>query len=64
MSFGEMMITLNNVACLLHLLIKGYLWDVPLCINKEGVDALVVELLRVTIEDATQETRTCKGSKL
>lgn len=56
-----MTITLDIVFCLIHLLIRGDFWDAPLGINEEGDDALVIDLLGVTIEEDLQYVISCRG---
>lgn len=58
-----MIITLDDVACLLYLLIMGDLWDVPPSINEEGVSPHVVELIEITVKENTLEPNTCKVPK-
>lgn len=53
MSFDKMKITLEDVSCLVHLSIMGDLWDAPSGINEESVVSLAIDLLGVTIKEAT-----------
>lgn len=53
MSFDKMKIALEDVSCLVHLSIMGDLWDAPSGINEESVISLAIDLLGVTIKEAT-----------
>ncbi|MCH86358.1 serine/threonine-protein phosphatase 7 long form-like protein [Trifolium medium] len=55
MSFGEMTITLDDVACLLYLPIRGDFYT-PLSVTLEEAAALAAELLGVSYEFALHET--------
>jgi hypothetical protein len=48
MSFGEMMITLHDVACLLHLPSRDDFYTPPLAVTMEEATILAVEVLGVT----------------
>jgi hypothetical protein len=54
---GEMMITLDDVFCLLHLPIRGNLYTPVPYINDEGVTVLSEELLEVLYDTTIEETR-------
>jgi hypothetical protein len=60
MSFGEMTITLDDVACLLHLPVRGRFYSPRSC-SMEEVAALASELLGVTYDFALQETSQQRG---
>ncbi|GAU44897.1 hypothetical protein TSUD_137290 [Trifolium subterraneum] len=51
MSFGEMTITLDDVACLLHIPVRGVFYT-PVPVSMEGDVALAAELLGVPYEEA------------
>lgn len=61
MSFGEITIILDDVACSLHLLVKGDFQDHPMGINEEGTFELIMELLGVIIQEDTQVIHNCRG---
>jgi len=61
MPFGEMTITLYDVACLLHLLVRGEFYDQPSGLSEEGAARLVVDLLEVSYDVAKAETARNKG---
>jgi len=61
MPFGEMTITLYDVACLLHIPIKGDFYDQPPSVSEEGAAALAEELLGVTYDEARAETTRNRG---
>ncbi|KAK2438685.1 protein MAIN-LIKE [Trifolium repens] len=60
MPFGEMTITLDDVACLLHLSVRGQLFT-PRSYTMEEAAALAAELLGVTYDIALQETAIQRG---
>ncbi|CAJ2643300.1 unnamed protein product [Trifolium pratense] len=60
MPFGEMTITLDDVACLLHLPVRGDFYT-PISVTMEEVVALAAELLGVTYEFAFEETSQQRG---
>jgi hypothetical protein len=60
MPFGEMTITLDDVACLLHLPVRGRLFT-PRSFTMEEAAALAAELLGVTYESALEETAQQRG---
>jgi hypothetical protein len=61
MSWGEMTITVDNVLCLLHLLIKGEFNTLFPCINDEEVVALLEKLCGIYYDMAKDETRKQRG---
>lgn len=60
MPFGEMTITLDDVACLLHLPVRGIFFT-PRSATMEEAAALARELLGVTYEYALEETSAQRG---
>ena len=58
---GEVTITLDDVASLLHLPIKGAFYT-PDVIDVNQAPWILTELLGVSLGDATDETRHCKGA--
>ncbi|XP_050919750.1 protein MAIN-LIKE 1-like [Lathyrus oleraceus] len=61
MPFGEMSITLDDVACLLHLPIRGIFWS-PQDVIEELAVELVVDYLGVSQGQAQSHVRSCRGS--
>lgn len=61
MPFGEMTITLYDVACLLHIPIRGDFYNRPPSVSEEGAAALAEELLGVTYDEARAETTRNRG---
>ncbi|XP_050875040.1 protein MAIN-LIKE 1 [Lathyrus oleraceus] len=61
MPFGEMSITLDDVACLLHLPIRGIFWS-PQDVTEELAVELAVDYLRVSQGQAQSHVRSCRGS--
>jgi hypothetical protein len=61
MSFGKMTITFHDVACLLHLLIRGDFYTPPPAITEEATTILAIDLLGVSEIHASRETRQQKG---
>ncbi|KAI5440774.1 hypothetical protein KIW84_010302 [Lathyrus oleraceus] len=61
MPFGEMSITLDDVACLLHLPIRGIFWS-PQDVTEELVVELAVDYLGVSQGQAQSHVRSCRGS--
>ncbi|XP_050899328.1 protein MAIN-LIKE 1-like [Lathyrus oleraceus] len=61
MPFGEMSITLDDAACLLHLPIRGIFWS-PQDVTEELVVELVVDYLGVSQGQAQSHVRSCRGS--
>ncbi|KAI5405310.1 hypothetical protein KIW84_052185 [Lathyrus oleraceus] len=61
MTFGEMSITLDDVACLLHLPIRGIFWS-PQDVTKELAVELAVDYLGVSQGQAQSHVRSCRGS--
>ena len=57
---GEVTITLDDVASLLHLPIKGAFYT-PDAIDVNQAPWILTELLGVSLGDATDETRHCRG---
>ncbi|MCI95674.1 serine/threonine-protein phosphatase 7 long form-like protein, partial [Trifolium medium] len=55
MPFGEMTITLDNVACLLHLPVRGQFYT-PVSVTQEEAMTLAVELLGEEYQFALRET--------
>ncbi|KAK2374242.1 hypothetical protein QL285_075218 [Trifolium repens] len=55
MPFGEMTITLDDVACMLHLLVRGRFFT-PRSFTMEEAATLAAELLGDTYESALEET--------
>ncbi|MCI67462.1 serine/threonine-protein phosphatase 7 long form-like protein, partial [Trifolium medium] len=53
MSFGEMTITLDDVACLFHLPVRGHFYT-PVSVTREEAVALAAELLAVSYEFALE----------
>ncbi|GAU24004.1 hypothetical protein TSUD_328060 [Trifolium subterraneum] len=60
MPFGEMTITLDDVACLLHIPVRGIFYT-PVPVSMEEVAALATELLGVPYEEAYLETSRQRG---
>ncbi|GAU37421.1 hypothetical protein TSUD_395400 [Trifolium subterraneum] len=60
MSFGEMSITLDDVACMLHIPVRGIFYT-PVPVSMEEVAALATELLGVPYEEAYLETSRQRG---
>ncbi|GAU28342.1 hypothetical protein TSUD_256700 [Trifolium subterraneum] len=60
MPFGEMTITLDDVACLLHLPVRGDFYT-PLSVTMEEAATLAAELLGVPYESAYAETSGQRG---
>ncbi|KAI5408338.1 hypothetical protein KIW84_054241 [Lathyrus oleraceus] len=61
MPFGEMSITLDDVACLLHLPIRGIFWS-PQDVTEELAVELAVDYLGVSQGQAQSHVRSCRGS--
>ncbi|KAI5420411.1 hypothetical protein KIW84_044270 [Lathyrus oleraceus] len=61
MPFGEMSITLDDVACLLHLPIRGIFWS-PQDVTEELAVELAVDYLGVSQSQAQSHVRSCRGS--
>ncbi|KAI5442317.1 hypothetical protein KIW84_011403 [Lathyrus oleraceus] len=61
MPFGEMSITLDDVACLFHLPIRGIFWS-PRDVIEEVAVELVVDYLGVSHGQAQSHVRSCRGS--
>ncbi|KAI5423822.1 hypothetical protein KIW84_030151 [Lathyrus oleraceus] len=61
MPFGEMSITLDDVACLLHLPIRGIFWS-PQDVTEELDVELAVDYLGVSQSQAQSHVRSCRGS--
>ncbi|KAI5404064.1 hypothetical protein KIW84_051270 [Lathyrus oleraceus] len=61
MLFGEMSITLDDVACLLHLPIRGIFWS-PQDVTEELAVELAVDYLGVSQSQAQSHVRSCRGS--
>ncbi|KAK2426979.1 hypothetical protein QL285_025597 [Trifolium repens] len=61
MSFGEMTITLHDVACLLHLPNRGDFYTLPPVITEEATTILAVDLLGVSEIHVSREIRQQKG---
>ncbi|KAI5385412.1 hypothetical protein KIW84_072128 [Lathyrus oleraceus] len=61
MPFGEMSITLDDVACLLHLPIRGIFWS-PQDVIEELAVELAVDYLGVSQGQAQSHVRSCRGS--
>ncbi|KAI5433553.1 hypothetical protein KIW84_020732 [Lathyrus oleraceus] len=61
MPFGEMSITLDDVACLLHLPIRGIFWS-PEDVTEELAVELAVDYLGVSQGQAQSHVRICRGS--
>ncbi|KAI5445111.1 hypothetical protein KIW84_013387 [Lathyrus oleraceus] len=61
MPFGEMSITLDDVACLLHLPIRGIFWS-PQDVTEELAVELAVDYLGVSQGQAQPHVRSCRGS--
>ena len=57
----ELTITLDEVACLLHLPITGAFHTLDAIVVDEAVN-LLVELLEVSTQEAKYETEQCKGA--
>ncbi|GAU10811.1 hypothetical protein TSUD_424470, partial [Trifolium subterraneum] len=60
MPFGEMTITLDDVACLLHIPVRGIFYT-PVPVSMEEAAALATELLGVPYEVAYLETSRQRG---
>ncbi|CAJ2668754.1 unnamed protein product [Trifolium pratense] len=60
MSFGEMTITLDDVACLLHLPVRGQFYT-PVSVSQEQAAELAVELLGEEYDFALRETVLQRG---
>ncbi|CAJ2672263.1 unnamed protein product [Trifolium pratense] len=60
MPFGEMTITLDDVACLLHLPVRGQFYT-PVSVSQEQAAELAVELLGEEYEFALRETVAQRG---
>ncbi|CAJ2667434.1 unnamed protein product [Trifolium pratense] len=60
MLFGEMTITLDDVACLLHIPIRGEFY-IPSSFTEEEAAALAADLLGVNVQYAAKETRKHRG---
>ncbi|GAU48768.1 hypothetical protein TSUD_406110 [Trifolium subterraneum] len=60
MPFGEMTITLDDVACLLHIPVRGIFYT-PRPVSMEEAAALATELLGVPYEEAYLETSRQRG---
>ncbi|GAU22880.1 hypothetical protein TSUD_376910 [Trifolium subterraneum] len=60
MPFGEMTITLDDVACLLHIPVRGIFYT-PVPVSMEEAAALTTELLGVPYEEAYLETSRQRG---
>ncbi|XP_045810536.1 serine/threonine-protein phosphatase 7 long form homolog [Trifolium pratense] len=60
MSFGEMTITLDDVACLLHLPVRGQFYT-PVSVSQEQAAKLAAELLGEEYEFALRETVAQRG---
>ncbi|GAU51990.1 hypothetical protein TSUD_417930 [Trifolium subterraneum] len=60
MSFGEMTITLDDVACLLHIPVRGIFYT-PVAVSMEEATTLATELLGVPYEEAYLETSRQRG---
>ncbi|GAU10934.1 hypothetical protein TSUD_426980, partial [Trifolium subterraneum] len=58
--FGEMTITLDDVACLLHIPVRGIFYT-PVPVSMEEAAALATELLGVPYEVAYLETSRQRG---
>ncbi|XP_050909841.1 protein MAIN-LIKE 1 [Lathyrus oleraceus] len=61
MPFDEMSITLDDVACLLHLPIRGIFWS-PQDVTEELAVELAVDYLGVSQSQAQSHVRSCRGS--
>ncbi|KAI5396362.1 hypothetical protein KIW84_062532 [Lathyrus oleraceus] len=61
MPFGEMSITLDDVACILHLPIRGVFWS-PRDVSEEVAIELAVDYLGVSRGQAQSHVRSCRGS--
>ena len=61
MPFGEMSITLDDVACLLHLPIRGIFWS-PQDVTEELAVELAVDYLGVSQGQAQSHVRSCRES--
>ncbi|CAJ2662191.1 unnamed protein product [Trifolium pratense] len=62
MPFGEMTITLDDVACLLHLPVRGQFYT-PVSVSQEQPAELAVELLGEEYEFALRETVAQRGAR-
>ncbi|GAU30124.1 hypothetical protein TSUD_360170 [Trifolium subterraneum] len=60
MPFGEITITLDGVACLLHIPVRGVFYT-PVAVSMEEAAALATELLGVPYEEAYLETSRKRG---
>ncbi|XP_045791204.1 protein MAIN-LIKE 1-like [Trifolium pratense] len=60
MSFGEMTITLDDVACLLHIPIRGNFYTLS-SFTEEEAATLAADLLGVNVQFAARETRKQRG---
>ena len=59
--FGEMTITLNDVASILHIPITGSMISFSQPLRVDDVNALLVELLGTTDVEASRETEQCRS---
>ena len=64
MSFGEMTITLDDVSCLLGILVIGQAVSIPQKLSLDVAVALVSEQLRVLAEDAREELVAVQGTSV
>jgi hypothetical protein len=61
MPFGEMTITLYDVACLLHVPVRGDFYDQPSGLSEEAAARVAVDLLGVSYDVAKAETARNRG---
>ena len=59
--FGEMTITLDDVASILHILVTGSMISFSQPLRVDDANALLVELLGTTDVEASRETKQCRS---
>ncbi|KAJ1379543.1 putative serine/threonine-protein phosphatase 7 long form-like protein, partial [Sesbania bispinosa] len=63
LSYGEMMITFDDVSSLLHILVGGDFFTLPM-MSRDLAIIMLVNLLGVTLADAYMEMNACRGAHI